>query len=90
MQLPAEDLILRSLPTLSDHLLTHELESALSGLIAVLEAAGKAATAAAVRAARDQLAQAIGGRGDSRHLISRRSAPDTAESRKSGPSPTPS
>ncbi len=65
-QLPAElrsrveDLVLRSLSALGEFVLTHKLEAALTGLIATLEGAGRSVTAAAVRDAREQLAQSIG------------------------------
>lgn len=60
LQARAEDVILRSLSGLGDHVLTAELEAALSGLVACLERAGRAQTAAAVLAARDKLAASIG------------------------------
>ncbi len=60
LQLRVEDIVLRVLPGLGDHVLTRELETALTGLIATLEAAGRRATAAAVRDAKDQLARSIG------------------------------
>lgn len=60
LQARAEDLVLRALSMLGEFVLTHELEVALAGLIAALEAAGRRDTAAAVRCARDQLAQSIG------------------------------
>ncbi len=45
---------------LGEFVLTHKLEAALTGLIATLEGAGRSVTAAAVRDAREQLAQSIG------------------------------
>jgi hypothetical protein len=60
LQVRAEDLVLRTLSMLGEFVLTHELEVALAGLIATLEAAGRRDTAAAVRCARDRLAQSIG------------------------------
>ncbi len=60
MQSRAEDVILRSLSTLGDHVLTAELEAALTGLIDCLERAGRAQTAAAVLTAKAKLADSIG------------------------------
>ena len=60
LQLRVESKILRVLSGLGDHVLTHELEAALAGLIAALEAAGRAHTANALRVARDKLACSIG------------------------------
>ena len=60
LQLRVESKILRVLSGLGDHVLTHELEAALAGLIAALEAAGRAHTANALRVARDTLASSIG------------------------------
>lgn len=60
LQACCEALILRMLPALGDHVLTHELDAALAGLIDALDAAGRCDTAAAVRTAKDQLARSIG------------------------------
>ncbi len=60
MQARAEDLILRALSGLGDHVLTRELETGIAGLIAVLENAGRRQTAGAARAATDSLARSIG------------------------------
>ncbi len=60
MQLRVEEVILRTLSGLGDHILTRELETALTGMIATLEAAGRRKTADALRAATDQLARSIG------------------------------
>jgi uncharacterized membrane protein len=59
-QARVEDIVLRSLSSLGDHVLTLELETALNRLIARFEAAGRSTTAAAVVAARDRLARSIG------------------------------
>lgn len=55
----AEDLILRILSALGDHVLTAELDAALSNLVSTLDAA-RSDTASAVRAARDELERSIG------------------------------
>lgn len=60
LQLRVEDVIRRTLSALGDHVLTNELESALTGLISTLEQAGRRQTAAAVLAAKDQLARSLG------------------------------
>ncbi|HMJ07020.1 MAG TPA: DUF2254 family protein [Chthoniobacterales bacterium] len=60
-QKEVEDRIRRLLPALGDFVLTSGLEAALCGLISALENSGSGgATATAVRAARDELAQTIG------------------------------
>jgi len=56
----AEDLILRSLSALGEHVLTAELNTAISGLIRALEASGRHETAARVRAARETLGTSVG------------------------------
>ena len=56
----AEELVLRALPALGDHVLTHELDAALQGLSAALERASRRETAAAVENARRGMARAIG------------------------------
>ncbi len=56
----AEDLILRVLPGLGDHVLTAELDAALRALAGALERASRHDTAAAVEAARAKLASTIG------------------------------
>ena len=56
----AEDLILRSLSALGDHVLTAELDAKLSGLTRTLQASGRAEVAAAVAAAQAQLSHSIG------------------------------
>ncbi len=60
LQSRAEDAILRSLSGLGDHVLTAELEAALTALISRLERAGRGQTAAAVLAAKLKLAGSIG------------------------------
>jgi hypothetical protein len=56
----AEDLVLRSLSGLGDHVLTLELDDALATIAATLDAGGATETAHAVRTARNQLAESIG------------------------------
>ncbi len=56
----AEDIVLRMLSGLGDHVLTAELESALSGIVDTFESAGRGAAAGAVREAKGQLARSIG------------------------------
>ena len=56
----AEELLLRTLMALGDHVLTAELDTALVGLIATLKRAGRGKTAAAIEAAHDRLARSIG------------------------------
>lgn len=55
-----EDILLRTLSGLGDHVLTSELEGALDRLVAVLDAAGRRETAAAVRTATRALARSVG------------------------------
>jgi uncharacterized membrane protein len=55
-----EDRILRILPALGDHVLTTELDAALTALITRPRQAQRGATAQAVQSARDTLAQSIG------------------------------
>jgi len=59
-QARAEDMIRRSLSALGDHVLTWELDDALSTLIRTLDGAGRIETAAEVRAAQVTLAASIG------------------------------
>ena len=59
-QARVEDMILRSLSGMGDHVLTAELESAITAMIAALRRAGRERTAEAVRAAVDKLAASIG------------------------------
>lgn len=56
----AEDLILRILSALGDHVLTAELDAVLTTLINVLHAAGRSEPAAAVQQAHDGLTASIG------------------------------
>ncbi|MCA1626918.1 MAG: hypothetical protein LC742_03010, partial [Acidobacteria bacterium] len=49
-----------SLSALGDHVLTAELDAALSGLTRTLQASGRAEVAAAVAAAQAQLSRSIG------------------------------
>jgi hypothetical protein len=56
----AEDLLLRSLSGLGDHILTSDLEAALSALIDAFAAAGRPQSAAAIGAAQHQLGLSIG------------------------------
>lgn len=56
----AEDLLLRSLSGLGDHILTSTLDASLSALIDVLSTAGRSQCASAVDAARCQLGQSVG------------------------------
>lgn len=56
----AEDIVLRMLSGLGDHVLTRDLESALTGLIGTLEAVGRPAAAAALLAAKDCLERSVG------------------------------
>ena len=60
-----EEIVLRSLAGLGDHILTAELEDALCAMADALDAAGLTDGAGAVRAARDELARSVG------HLNSR-------------------
>ncbi len=55
-----EDLVLRTLSGLGDHMLTTELDETLTDLVSSLERAGQAATVAAVRRAQTDLASSIG------------------------------
>ena len=59
-QARAEDLILRILSGLGDHILTALLEEELSALAAALSESGRTETASAVREARDDLARSVG------------------------------
>jgi uncharacterized membrane protein len=56
----AEEIVLRSLAGLGDHVLSVELEEALSMMAEALQAAGRSSGAEAVRAARDELAESVG------------------------------
>lgn len=60
LQQQADDLLLRSLSGLGEHILTSELEAALSALIDALAEAGRPQCATAIAAARHQLGQSIG------------------------------
>ena len=60
LQLRTEDVILRTLSGLGDHVLTRELETALTELVVTLATAGRCDTAAAVRAAQVQHSQSSG------------------------------
>jgi uncharacterized membrane protein len=60
LQRQAEDLLLRSLSGLGDHILTSDLEASLSAIIAALNAAGRSRAAGAVGAAQHQLGLSIG------------------------------
>lgn len=60
LQLRGEDLILRILSALGDHVLTAELDSALSQLGEKLQIVGRIETAVAVQKARDELSASIG------------------------------
>lgn len=65
-RLPAADqqaavsLVLRSLAGLGDHVLTTQLDDALTGLNQTLEGAGYSEAAASIQAALDQLAMSVG------------------------------
>jgi uncharacterized membrane protein len=74
-----EDIVLRILSGLGDHVLTRDLESALTGLIATLEAAGRPATAAAMLAATRCLGRSIG------KLGGRSTRPETGQQRDPSP-----
>lgn len=56
----AEDLVLRALSGMADHVLTAELDTALNDLASALADAGRPAGAAAVRQARSELARSVG------------------------------
>ncbi len=56
----AEDLILRILPSLGDHVLTARLNAALFGLGSALHAAGRSGVAAKVAAAQEELSASVG------------------------------
>jgi uncharacterized membrane protein len=55
-----EELLLRTLPALGDHVLTAELDGALTGVENTLERSGRISTASAVRAAHLTLAESVG------------------------------
>lgn len=55
-----EDIVLRTLSALGEHVLTAELESAIDGLVATLKRAGSTGTATALDTAMQQLARSIG------------------------------
>lgn len=59
-QARADDIIRRIVPTLGDHVLTGELDAALSALVSALAGSARLSTAAAVQAARDTLAETVG------------------------------
>jgi hypothetical protein len=56
----ADDLLLRSLSGLGDHILTSELEASLSALSAALAVDGRSQSAAAIAAAQHQFGLSIG------------------------------
>lgn len=56
----AEQLLLRTIPGLGDHVLTTELDDALTALVQTLEQAARLDAAAAFRTARGELAKSIG------------------------------
>jgi len=60
LQQRTEDLVLRILSALGDHVLTLELQNALIALSQKLEQAGSSVTAHAVKVATEQLAQSVG------------------------------
>jgi uncharacterized membrane protein len=60
LQQRAEDLLLRSLSGLGEHILTNELEASLSAVVAALNAAGRSQGAGAIETARRQLEWSIG------------------------------
>jgi uncharacterized membrane protein len=60
VQQRAEDLILRSLTAMGEHVLTAELNGTLAGLIDTLNRSGRYETAAKVEMAREQLSQSVG------------------------------
>ncbi len=55
-----EDVLLRTLPALGDHVLTAELDEALTGLVLTLGKAGRFKTATAISAAQTELATTVG------------------------------
>lgn len=59
-QARTEDLILRILSALGDHVLTRELNSALSALSSTLAESGRSETASLVEKAQRQLGQSVG------------------------------
>jgi Predicted membrane protein (DUF2254) len=73
LQKRAEDMLLRSLSALGEHVPTSDLDESLSEVIAALTEAGRSGSAGAIRAAQQQLRMSIG-RLNSR---STRAAPDT-------------
>jgi hypothetical protein len=56
----AEDLLLRILPALGDHVLTANLDAALTALVSTLAQAERLKTAAAIRAAHERLRRSVG------------------------------
>lgn len=56
----AEDMLLRSLSALGDHVLTSELDEMLSQMVAALTAAGRTGSASAIRDAQQRLGTSIG------------------------------
>ena len=60
LQCKADDLLLRSLSGLGDHVLTSDLEASLSAIVAAMNAAGRLRSAEAIDAARRQLEPTIG------------------------------
>ena len=59
-QLRVEDLLLRILPVLGDHVLTRELDSALSALLQTLISSGRMETASLIQVARSKLKESVG------------------------------
>ena len=55
-----EDIVMRTLPAVGDHVLTAELDDAMIRLVATLQRAGREVTAGALDAARRRLAASIG------------------------------
>ena len=60
LQARVEDVVLRSLSGLGDHILSAELAAVLDAMVAMLKAAGRHDTATAVASAKKQLARTIG------------------------------
>ena len=59
-QLRTEDLLLRSLSALGDHVMSAELDAALTGMAGTLERSGRYSSAAAIQTAQSTLAKSIG------------------------------
>jgi hypothetical protein len=60
LQQQCQDLVLRSLSGLGDHILTAELNAALSSLTAAMRREGRSDCAMAIAAAQHALAQSVG------------------------------